>query len=346
MPGLRGTRGGVLIVDTYISLCSGIGGLDLGFSAGLRVVGGSPRAVCYVEREAFCVSCLGKAIEDGRLDEAPIYCGDLQTIPLDLFPRIDYIVGGYPCQPFSSAGDRKGSEDQRHLWPHVFQYVDALRPKGVFFENVAGHISLGLFDVLSDLEKIGYRTAWGCYSASSVGAPHRRERVFILGMADADGGGLEKLSKRDSESSARREIQQGDNADGCDSGWCDRSECCVEGCECDMAHAECPRRSYGISEAAKWERPKESGDGNQRHGGEQNGMADARPRYRPTPHRWPAPPGVPQPDEETPRTTKPGLGGNAHGLPDRVDRLRALGNAVVPQQAEMAFIDLWQELHQ
>ena len=266
-------------MDHILSLCTGIGGLDIGLHAGLRAVGHSPRTVCYVEREAFAVACLGKAIEAGRLDDAPIWLGDLQLMPLDLLPRIDIITGGYPCQPFSAAGKRKGELDPRHLWPSVLETVRALRPRGVFFENVAGHISLGLFDVLSDLESSGYRTAWGCYSASSVGAPHRRERVFILGLADANS---------DSQS--------------------DRAE-----------HAEASRMP-GI-------------------------LADASGRrQRETAHRWPTPPGDRQGANEPSRTIEPRLGRNANGLPDRVDRLRALGNSVVPQQAEMAFIDLWNQL--
>jgi len=271
-------------VDSVLSLCSGIGGLDLGLHAGLRAVGRSPRTVCYVEREAFSVACLGAAIQEGRLDEAPIWCGDLRELPASQLPRIDWITGGYPCQPFSQAGKRAGANDPRHLWPAILELVRGYRPAGVLFENVAGHISLGLFDVLSDLEGYGYRTAWGCYSAASVGAPHRRERVFILGLADTDSRRLKGSGKRNSESSSRREIQQRQNANRCD--------------------AHCGGREFA---------------------------------------GFPSAPGG-QFLDEPPRTIKSRLGGNADGLPDRVDRLRALGNAVVPQQAEMAFLDLWRQL--
>ncbi len=316
-------------MDTVFSLCSGIGGLDLGLHAGLRAVGRSPRAVCYVEREAFAVACLGAAIQEGRMDEAPIWCGDLRDFPSRALARVDWICAGYPCQPWSTAGKRQGADDPRHLWPAIVELVRRYRPAGVLFENVAGHISLGLFEVLSDLEGCGYATAWGCYSASSVGAPHRRERVFILGLADADGGRLEGVGKRNSESKARREIQQREDANGCDSGWCDRSECCVEGCECDMADAECPRFAYWLSEAAHGRIPAEE-------------FAHGRGREF---AGFPSAPGG-QFVDEPPRTIESGLGGNADGFPSRVDRLRALGNAVVPQQAEMAFLDLWEQLHQ
>ena len=316
-------------MDQILSLCTGIGGLDIGLHAGLRAVGHSPRTVCYVEREAFSVACLGKAIEAGRLDDSPIWLGDLQLIPLDLFPRIDIITGGYPCQPFSAAGKRKGELDPRHLWPSVLETVRALRPRLVFFENVAGHISMGLFDVLSDLEASGYRTAWGCYSASSVGAPHRRERVFILGLADAGLHDATPRRERTTSSEGRRAgYEQGGS--GRDAGPRHREATGQAGGMADANSDSQPNR------AEHAEAPRMSGV-----------LADASGRrQRETAHRWPARPGDRQGANEPPRTIEPGLGGNAHGLPDRVDRLRALGNSVVPQQAEMAFIDLWQELHQ
>lgn len=320
-------------MDTILSLCSGIGGLDLGLHAGLRMVGGVPRTVCYVEREAFACACLGKAIEEGRLDDAPVWCGDLRIMPLDLLPRIDYITGGYPCQPFSAAGRRQGKKDPRHLWPSVFQCVEALRPKGVFFENVAGHISLGLWDVLSDLEASGYRTAWGCYSASSVGAPHRRERVFILGLADAN-----RHSKPDRAEHAEAprmpsiladpglhdEAPRGERAlasEGCGAGHGEGGS----GCDAGPRHRTAAGQASRVADADD-PRP-------------QRWLSDVRRS-----HEWPSRPGCAQGSDEPPRTIEPRLGGNAHGLPSRVDRLRALGNAVVPQQAELAFLDLWRQL--
>ncbi len=319
-------------MDQILSLCTGIGGLDLGLHAGLRLVGRVPRAVGYVEREAFAVACLGKAIEEGRLDNAPVWCGDLQVMPVDLLPRVDWICGGYPCQPFSPAGKRQGENDPRHLWPGIRDLVRGLRPAGVLFENVSGHVSMGLFDVLSDLEKIGYRTAWGLYRAEQVGAPHRRERVFILGLADGDSGGLEKLGERDSQPKAWSEVQQRKDAHGCDQGWCDRSECCIEGCDCDMADSSCPRFAYWISEAGRTQ-------GNE----EPEEPPHHRRRLLLDFPGFPSPPGG-QYLDEPPRTVKSRLGRNADGLPCRVDRLRALGNAVVPQQAELAFLDLWEQL--
>lgn len=101
--------------------------------------------------------------------------------------RLDLLTAGYPCQPFSHAGKRLGAEDDRHLWPFIAGLVDDLRPRWCVFENVGGHVSMGLDDVLSDLEAIGYTSGATVVPAAAVGAPHRRDRVWIL-ASDARGG--------------------------------------------------------------------------------------------------------------------------------------------------------------
>jgi hypothetical protein len=119
-------------------------------------------------------------MEAGLLDPAPIWT-DIKTFPCEAFrDRVDILVAGYPCQPFSAAGKRLGTEDPRHLWPYIARSIGIIRPRMCFFENVEGHISLGLREVIGELESIGYTAAWGIFSASEVGAPHQRKRVFIL----------------------------------------------------------------------------------------------------------------------------------------------------------------------
>jgi DNA (cytosine-5)-methyltransferase 1 len=119
-------------------------------------------------------------MEGGQLDAAPIW-SNLKTFPWERFRgMVDILSGGYPCQPFSSAGKRLGTEDERHLWPYIAAGIRILQPRVCFFENVEGHISLGLSSVISDLEELGYQVAWGIFSASECGAPHQRKRVFIL----------------------------------------------------------------------------------------------------------------------------------------------------------------------
>ena len=161
---------------THVSLCSGYGGIDLGLRAALPAL----RTIAYCEREAFPISILLRRIEEGQLDAGPIHT-DLKAFPWELFrDRVGILSGGYPCQPFSAAGNRKGKDDPRHLWPWIKDGIALMRPSQCFFENVDGHISMGLSTVISDLEELGYQATWGVFSASEVGAPHQRKRVFIL----------------------------------------------------------------------------------------------------------------------------------------------------------------------
>ena len=164
---------------THISLCAGYGGIDLGLH---RVIRGM-RTIAYAEIDAFAVEVLLARMEDGSLDAAPIWT-DVRDFPWHLLHgSVDIISAGYPCQPFSHAGLRKGDDDERHLWPHIRRGIDAVRPTVVFLENVEGHISMGLASVISDLEELGYEAAWGIFSAAECGAPHQRKRVFIIAIS-------------------------------------------------------------------------------------------------------------------------------------------------------------------
>jgi len=107
--------------------------------------------------------------------------GDITKVAFDIAPPVDILCGGWPCQPFSQAGRRKGIEDDRALWPYVAGAVRLLRPHIVVLENVSAVLTAGEFQrVADDLAEIGYDFAWTCARASDVGAPHRRERIFIV----------------------------------------------------------------------------------------------------------------------------------------------------------------------
>lgn len=106
--------------------------------------------------------------------------GDITTIDWAAVEPVDILTGGYPCQPFSAAGRRKGTTDERHLWPYVREAIRHLRPRYTVLENVAGHRSLGFDRVLGDMAEDGLHAQWCSVRASDVGACHRRERVFIL----------------------------------------------------------------------------------------------------------------------------------------------------------------------
>lgn len=118
--------------------------------------------------------------------------GDITTVDWADVPPVDVVCGGYPCQPFSVAGKRKGTADDRHLWPHIADALRVLRPRLALFENVANHLGLGFADVLADLAGLGFDAEWRIASASEVGAPHQRRRLFILAWpADSDRPRLE-----------------------------------------------------------------------------------------------------------------------------------------------------------
>ena len=170
-------------LPTVLSLCTGYGGIE----RGLELAGFAHRVVAHVEIEAFAVANLVAKMEAGQLVPAPIWT-DLKTLPVDCFrDRVDLLTSGYPCQPFSNAGKRQGEDDPRHLWPHIKRHIETIRPVQCFFENVEGHISLGLREVIEDLESLGYSTTWGVFSAAEVGAPHQRKRVYVLGDSKHDG---------------------------------------------------------------------------------------------------------------------------------------------------------------
>jgi DNA (cytosine-5)-methyltransferase 1 len=161
---------------THISLCAGYGGIDIGLKRAIPNL----RTIAFSEIEAFACANLVSKMEKELLDAAPIWT-NLKTFPWAEFRgKVDILSGGYPCQPFSAAGKRLGTEDPRHLWPFIADGIRLMQPRVCFFENVEGHISLGLRAVIEELGSLGYETTWGIFSASEVGAPHQRKRVFIL----------------------------------------------------------------------------------------------------------------------------------------------------------------------
>jgi len=165
-----------------LSLCSGAGGLDLGLAIAIP----GYRAVGHVERETFAAATLVARMEDTSLDQAIVW-DDVGTF--DGRPwrgAVDIVTAGYPCQPFSVAGKRRGADDPRHLWPHVARIIGEIKPPFVFLENVAHHLRLGFPEVASGLVGLGYRLAAGLFTAAEVGAPHKRERLFILAIREGD----------------------------------------------------------------------------------------------------------------------------------------------------------------
>lgn len=194
-----------------LALCAGIGGLELGVSLaepGYRTVG-------YVERDPYAASCLVARMEESSLDPAPIW-DDLATF--DGTPwrgAVDLVTAGFPCQPFSAAGSKRGVYDHRWLWPDIERIIGEVQPGLIFLENVHGFVRRGLGAVAGGLAEMGFSAEWGHFSAAGVGAPHKRTRFFLL-AAHPDRWGREELGLSEQ---GGFECQGGDESDGRTCPW-------------------------------------------------------------------------------------------------------------------------------
>jgi len=198
-------RGGVVNV---LSLCAGVGGLDLGVEL---ATGGIARTVCFVERETHAAAILAARMEEELLAPAPIWSDLTSFDGREWRGVVDCVAAGYPCQPFSTAGRRAGVDDPRHLWPHVARIIRETGTDWAFLENVPGHLSLGFDDVCRELQGMGFVVAAGLFSAAEVGASHRRERLFVLAHRD---GGQGELGYSSMSRLPRGLYGQGDDAEG------------------------------------------------------------------------------------------------------------------------------------
>lgn len=157
----------------FISLFAGIGGFDLGFErAGME-------CIAQVEIDGFCQKVLAK-----HWPNVPRY-GDIRDVGKHNLPKADVICGGFPCQPHSLAGKRKGAQDDRNLWPEYFRIVTELKPTWIVGENVPGIRTTILDNILSDLESEEYTTRVLIIPACAFNACHRRDRVFIIAYANS-----------------------------------------------------------------------------------------------------------------------------------------------------------------
>jgi len=194
----------------HLSLCTGYEGIG----TGLRRVLPTLREIAYVEIEAFAIANLVNKMEEGWLHPCPIYT-NLKTFPYEKFcGQIDIMSFGFPCQPFSSAGKKRGVEDERHLFPYLAEGIRVMQPRIVLAENVLGILSCKTGEgepvlqyVGRTLEEMGYTVEIGIFSASEVGLPHQRKRVFICGISNTE---IERL----------RGWKSGDD---CDQGWIQES---------------------------------------------------------------------------------------------------------------------------
>ena len=164
-----------------LALFAGAGGGQLGG----KLLGW--RTVCYVERQSYAVEVLKARIRDGWLDDAPIW-DDARTF--DGRPwsgLVDIVSAGFPCQPWSAAGKQRGERDERNLWPDTLRIIREVKPEWVLLENVARLLSYAYVRrIFGDLAESGYDAEWDCIPACAVGAPHIRDRVWIVAHTNAD----------------------------------------------------------------------------------------------------------------------------------------------------------------
>ena len=158
----------------YLSLFSGAGGFEwFGKLMGWHCVG-------YVEKDEYCQKVLRARIRDGYFDDAPIFSNVRTFDGLPYRGKVDCITAGFPCQPFSAGGKRLGAKDERNLWIDTIRVLGEVQPGSIFLENSPMLATDGyLGEVLKGLAEIGYGARWGCLSASTIGAPHQRERIWI-----------------------------------------------------------------------------------------------------------------------------------------------------------------------
>ena len=288
---------------TVGSLFSGIGGFDLGLErAGMKVIWQS-------EIDQFACKVLKK-----HWPSVP-NLGDITKIDWTKVERPDIVCGGYPCQPFSTAGRRGGENDTRHLWPAMHNAISVLRPRYAIMENVRGHLSLGFGRVLGDLAEIGYDTEWQVIPAAAVGAPHKRDRVFIVAYPNNAGVGTQRRKVQRQKPSSEQERQvvaryvfgrRGTNVADTDR----------------RRREQCEPKTKSVSGISSSSKRDGTNVANANSNGTQIPFA-----------------GVIASIKELERTTwwevEPSVGRVANGVSDRVDRLKGLGNAIVPQVAEV-----------
>jgi DNA (cytosine-5)-methyltransferase 1 len=313
---------------TVGSLFSGIGGLDLGLErAGMKVVWQS-------EIDPFACKVLKKHWP------RVVNHGDIKQIDWGTVEPVDIICGGYPCQPFSTAGKRKGTDDPRHLWPWVRTAISELRPQYAILENVRGHLSMGGLQVIGELAEIGYDAEWRVVSAAGLGAPHRRDRIIIVAYPNSgdapDGGKCTHVQSQDQS--------WGDDGTGSGS---HSGQVSMGGARQDASNVAYPceqqlnggGHQHSPREIKKRKALQEQVDRGSGYVAYTKGSSSrgTKPHHL-LPRVWQ----TTELGEQNCSTrsigdwweTEPDVGRVADGIPHRVDRLRGLGNAVVPQVAE------------
>ena len=157
-----------------------------GFSLALKIANIKTRTVGYCDNDKYIQQLLQQRIRDGLIDDAPVI-SNIRSDWTSYRGLVDLITGGFPCQPHSHAGKRKGESDERNLWPDTRRCISEVAPRYVLLENVPGIISNGYAGtVVGELSELGYDATWGIVSAEDAGAPHRRQRWWCFAWYEGD----------------------------------------------------------------------------------------------------------------------------------------------------------------
>jgi len=318
-----------------LSLFSGAGG---GLLAEKYIL--NWRSIGYVEYNTYCQKVIAQRIKDGFLDEAPIF-GDINGFIESGAAKkykgfVDVVTGGFPCQPFSVAGKRKAQDDSRNLWPQTLTVLCDVRPRFALLENVPGLLSVnggGYFaQILADLAESGFDARWCVLGADDVGAPHRRKRLWIVAhsssiwsqigrtyQADAEIGGTGKnyisgsgiYDRRQSDAKENEDVAHSQSESG-DGSYDDG------GISMGREQVSKSGNSGGANNVADSDSERGRGGNIGRKDAENVGKPSRRSEHG----YW---------------NTEPNVGRVAHGVANRVDRLKALGNGQVPLVAATAW---------
>jgi DNA (cytosine-5)-methyltransferase 1 len=291
-----------------LDLFSGIGGFSVGLhEAGMETVG-------FCEMDSFCQKVLKK-----HWPNVPIHSDIKELDGHEYRGTVELVCGGFPCQPFSVAGNRRGAEDDRALWPEMLRVIREVQPTWVIGENVTGIVAMELDTVLSDLEGEGYSCQTFVIPACSVDAQHRRDRVWVVAYADSEGepDGSQHEQRLVADSSGQPRGSRRVHRESGDEGW-ETSEARGEGVQpkhwqAQPNHTATCRKDVADTESLRMERRQElrgvDSFGTRSVEQPQRCFDDAKPAV------WGA---------------EPRVGRVADGVPNRTHRLKGLGNAVVP----------------
>ena len=276
------------------------------------------RHIGYVENDDYCQRVIAQRIKDGVLDEAPIF-GDVSAFN-DSWAGgyrdvVDVVTAGFPCQPFSVAGKREGADDERNLWPATIECIRLVRPRYALLENVAGLLVSGYFGrILGDLAESGYDCRWRVLSAAEMGAPHKRDRLWILAHTKSFRWTGQDQSRSDMECNGlqptqlRKEVADTGHGSITLGTWPTGNIFEAKTSECEQPR-RCGEDVANTENADRWRTDGAPHTGRGHSETRRCGVTSGGSEH------W---------------STEPAVGRVAHGVAHRVDRLRAIGNGQVP----------------